>query len=160
MEMCSILHIGALSQDLKPDVRRFFAFDRDGKLVGYTSQHNCLPEADATLHFAIKRVAIETFQKEGPKVSISGFRRSPTPGMMRSSNQTGIGSVVCLDWAFKSRLFNRFHICETGGSRSIVAYQQLNRLPSLRVPSMHPHRATCEPPSEAQPPQFIVCLFL
>jgi len=68
----------------EPDVRRFFTFDSQGKLVGfaffdpvyesgkltgYTSQHNRhLPEADSMIHFAIKRVAIETFQMEGLKV--------------------------------------------------------------------------------------------
>ena len=80
----------------EPDVRRFFTFDSDGKLVafgffdpvyeggkvvGYTSQHNRhLPEADDMVHFAIKRVAIETFQKEGLKVlhlGLSPFCRRP-----------------------------------------------------------------------------------
>lgn len=65
------------------DVRRFFTFDRDGKIVafqffdpiyeggdvvGYISQHSRhLPEADAAVHVAIKRLAIETFQREGKK---------------------------------------------------------------------------------------------
>jgi phosphatidylglycerol lysyltransferase len=68
----------------EPDVRRFFTFDGEGKLVafgffdplyeggeivGYMSQHNRhLQEADSMVHFGIKRVAIETFQKEGRKV--------------------------------------------------------------------------------------------
>jgi len=65
----------------EPDLRRFFTFDdagklvafgffdpmyEGGKLIGYMSQHNRhLPEADSMVHFAIKRVAIEAFQKEG-----------------------------------------------------------------------------------------------
>jgi lysylphosphatidylglycerol synthetase-like protein (DUF2156 family) len=68
----------------EPDIRRFFTFDSEGKLVafgffdplyengeivGYMSQHNRhLQEADSMVHFAIKRLAIETFQKEGRKV--------------------------------------------------------------------------------------------
>jgi lysylphosphatidylglycerol synthetase-like protein (DUF2156 family) len=68
----------------EPEIRRFFTFNSEGKLVafgffdpvyeggkliGYTSQHNRhLPEADTMVHFAIKRVAIEAFQKEGLKV--------------------------------------------------------------------------------------------
>ena len=68
----------------EPDLRRFFTFDdagklvafgffdpmyEGGKLIGYMSQHNRhLPEADSMVHFAIKRVAIEAFQKEGIKI--------------------------------------------------------------------------------------------
>jgi lysylphosphatidylglycerol synthetase-like protein (DUF2156 family) len=81
-EVCFLNRPLVLAEE--PDVRRFFTFDRegkllafaffdpvyeDGKLVGYTSQHNRhLPEADCMVHFAIKRLAIETFQKEGLKV--------------------------------------------------------------------------------------------
>jgi lysylphosphatidylglycerol synthetase-like protein (DUF2156 family) len=90
----------------EPDVRRFFTFNRDGKLVafgffdpvyeggkvvGYTSQHNRhLPEADVMVHFAIKRIVIETFQKVS-RCFISGFPRLPMPSTMKSSKQTGIG---------------------------------------------------------------------
>ena len=172
MEMCSILQIGALSQNLKPDVR--FAFDRHGKLVGYTSQHNRhLPETDATVHFAIKRVAIETFQKEGPKVSISGFRRSPTPGMMRSSNKQALDRRIT--WTGPSRA--ACSIASYLRNRGLEIYRGVPAAEQASEPGACPQRilifidqfqvvyssrnvANCEPPSEGQPPQFIVCLIL
>jgi len=138
------------------DVRRFFTFDRDGKLVafgffdpvyeggkvvGYTSQHNRhLPEADAMVHFAIKRVAIETFQKEGLKVLHLGL--SPFADAWNDeefkSNRHWMTSFY-LDRACKSWLFNRFIFANRGLEahkrvyRGVQAqnYYAFNRLPSL-----------------------------
>ena len=56
-------------------------------------------------------------RKEGTKVSILGFGRSPTPGMMRSSNQISIGSVVLLGLGLQELPVQSLHICETGGSK-------------------------------------------
>jgi lysylphosphatidylglycerol synthetase-like protein (DUF2156 family) len=138
------------------DVRRFFTFDRDGKLVafgffdpvyeggkliGYTSQHNRhLPEADAMVHFAIKRVAIEIFQKEGLKVLHLGL--SPFADV-RSDQEF----KSCKNWmtsfyfdrAHKDWLFNRYIYPNKGLEINKRVYRGVeeqnyyafNRLPSL-----------------------------
>ncbi len=115
----------------EPDVRRFFTFDSDGKLVafgffdpvyeggklvGYTSQHNRhLPEADAMVHFAIKRVAIEIFQKEGLKVLHLGL--SPFADVLKEqefkANRNWTTSYY-FDRAYKSWVFNRFIYANQG----------------------------------------------
>jgi lysylphosphatidylglycerol synthetase-like protein (DUF2156 family) len=138
------------------DVRRFFTFDRDGKLVafgffdpvyeggkvvGYTSQHNRhLPEADAMVHFAIKRVAIETFQKEGLKVlhlGLSPFADAWNDEEFKSNRHWT--TSLYFDRAYKSWLFNRFIFANRGLEahkrvyRGVQAqnYYAFNRLPSL-----------------------------
>ena len=152
--------VGFLNRPLvlaeEPDVRRFFTFDHDGKLVafgffdpvyeggkivGYMSQHNRhLPEADAMVHFAIKRVAIETFQKEGLKVLHLGL--SPFADAWNDEefkpNRHWMTSYY-FDWACKSWLFNRFIFANRGLEahkrvyRGVRAqnYYAFNRLPSL-----------------------------
>src|SRR5271165_5338126 len=121
--------VGFLNRPLvlaeEPDVRRFFTFDHDGKLVafgffdpvyeggkivGYMSQHNRhLPEADAMVHFAIKRVAIETFQKEGLKVLHLGL--SPFADVLKDqefkANKNWMTSHY-FNRAHKDWLFNRY----------------------------------------------------
>jgi lysylphosphatidylglycerol synthetase-like protein (DUF2156 family) len=107
------------------DVRRFFTFDRDGKLVafgffdpvyeagqvmGYMCQHSRhLPEADAMVHFAIKRFAIETFQKEGRKVlylGLSPFAYIESDDEFQSHRNWMTGWYF--RFAYKNWLFNRY----------------------------------------------------
>jgi lysylphosphatidylglycerol synthetase-like protein (DUF2156 family) len=113
----------------EPDVRRFFTFDRDGrlvafgffdpvyeggKLIGYTSQHNRhLPEADVMVHFAIKRVAIEAFQKEGLKVLHLGLAPFAYVEFEEFGFHTHWTTREYLKWCYKSWLFNRyFYACQ------------------------------------------------
>jgi lysylphosphatidylglycerol synthetase-like protein (DUF2156 family) len=140
----------------EPDVRRFFTFDRGGKLVafaffdpvykageiiGYTSQHNRhLPEADVMVQFAIKRIAIETFKKEGLKVLHLGL--SPFADVLSDrefkSNRNWM-TAHYFNQAHKSWLFNRFVYSNKGLEahkrvyRGVEAqnYYAFNRLPSL-----------------------------
>jgi lysylphosphatidylglycerol synthetase-like protein (DUF2156 family) len=124
----------------EPDVRRFFAFDRDGKLVafavfdpvyeggevvGYTSQHNRhLPEADAMVHFAITRSAIETFQKEGLKVLHLGL--SPFADVLKDqefkANKNWMTSQY-FAYAYKNWLFNRY----VYPNQALEAYKRVYR---------------------------------
>jgi phosphatidylglycerol lysyltransferase len=138
------------------DVRRFFTFDRDGKLVafgffdpvyeggeliGYTSQHNRhLPEADCMVHFAIKRVAIETFQKEGLRVlhlGLSPFADVLSDEEFKSSRSWATSRYF--NAAYKSWLFNRYIYPNKGieAHRKVYRgaqrqnYYAFNRRPSL-----------------------------
>jgi lysylphosphatidylglycerol synthetase-like protein (DUF2156 family) len=140
----------------EPDVRRFFTFDRDGKLVafgffdpvyeggkviGYTSQHNRhLPEADTMVHFAIKRVAIETFQKEGLKVLHLGL--APLADVMQDEEFNAHRhwrTARYFEFSYNSRLFNRYVYPFQGieAHRKVFCgvqqqnYYAFNRLPSL-----------------------------
>jgi lysylphosphatidylglycerol synthetase-like protein (DUF2156 family) len=108
----------------EPDVRRFFTFDRHGKLVafgffdpvyedgevvGYMSQYSRnLPEADSMVHFAIKRIAIETFQQEGRKVLYLGL--SPFAYIKNDDFRSHRNYLVWRTFRtiYKSRLFNRY----------------------------------------------------
>jgi lysylphosphatidylglycerol synthetase-like protein (DUF2156 family) len=152
--------VGFLNRPLvlseEPDVRRFFTFDRAGKLVafaffdpvyeagkiiGYTSQHNRhLPEADVMVSFAIKRIAIETFQKEGLRVLHLGL--SPFADVLEDqefkANKHWTTSHY-FNRAYKSWLFNRFIYANQGleahkrvyrGTQA-QNYYAFNRLPSL-----------------------------
>jgi lysylphosphatidylglycerol synthetase-like protein (DUF2156 family) len=109
----------------EPDVRRFFTFDSQGKLVafgffdpiyeggevvGYLSQHNRhLPEADSKVHFAIKHVAIETFQKEGRKVLNLGL--APLADVLQDeefkSNRSWV-TARYFNFSFNNWLINRY----------------------------------------------------
>jgi lysylphosphatidylglycerol synthetase-like protein (DUF2156 family) len=140
----------------EPDVRRFFNFDRDGKLVafgffdpvyeggklvGYTSQHNRhLPEADAMVHFAIKRIAIETFQKEGLKVLHLGL--SPFADVLKDQEFKSHKNWTTSHYfnrAHKDWMFNRYLYPNKGLEvhkriyRGVEEqnYYAFNRLPSL-----------------------------
>jgi lysylphosphatidylglycerol synthetase-like protein (DUF2156 family) len=108
----------------EPDVRRFFIFDRagklvafgsfdpvyaDGEVVGYMHQHcRHLPEADPLVHFAIMQRAIETFQKEGRKRLYLGL--SPCARVEVDDFQAQQSFLVWfyLRFAYNSWLFNRF----------------------------------------------------
>jgi lysylphosphatidylglycerol synthetase-like protein (DUF2156 family) len=139
------------------DVRRFFTFDRDGKLVafaffdpiyeagnlvGYGSQHNrYLPEADHMINFAIKRVAIETFKREGLKVLHLGI--SPFADVLQDKefkSNTSWATAHCFNFAYKSWLVNRFIYPNKGiaahkrlfrGVQRQTYYASLNWCPSL-----------------------------
>jgi lysylphosphatidylglycerol synthetase-like protein (DUF2156 family) len=140
----------------EPDVRRFFTFDGDGKLVafaffdpvyeggkviGYTSQHNRhLPEADTMVHFAIKRVAIEVFQKEGLKVLHLGL--APLADVMQDeefNSHRHWRTARYFEFCYNSRLFNRYlYPCQgIEAHRKVFCgaqrqnYYAFNRLPSL-----------------------------
>ena len=122
------------------DVRRFFTFDRYGKLVafaffdpiyesgnllGYVSQHNRhLPEADQMINFAVKRVAIETFQREGLKVLHLGI--APFADVLQDKEfklNRSWATAHCLNFAYKSWLVNRFIYPNKG----IAAHRRLFR---------------------------------
>lgn len=106
------------------DVRRFFTFDRDGKLVafqffdpiysagdivGYMSQHSRhLPEADAAVHVAIKRTAIETFQKEGKKYLCLGLSPFADIEDKDFANYRSWLVQRSFRFAYANRLFNRY----------------------------------------------------
>lgn len=106
----------------EPDVRRFFTFDRNGKLVafgffdpvyengeviGYMSQHNRhLPEADAMTQFAIRKFAMDKFREEGKKWMYLGL--SPLAGIKQKG--FGYDRMVyrAFHFAYKSAVINRF----------------------------------------------------
>lgn len=139
----------------EPDVRRFFTFDRDGKLVafsffdpvyeggkliGYGSQHNRhLPEADTQINFAIKRVAIETFRKEGLKVLHLGISPFAYVELEEFGSHTHWMTREYFKWAYKSWVFNRFfYACKGLETHKRLyrgvqeqTYYAFNRRPSL-----------------------------
>ena len=151
--------VGFLNRPLvlaeEPDVRRFFTFDRHGKLVafaffdpvyeggklvGYGSQHNRhLPEADHMINFAIKRVAIEAFQKEGLKVVHLGLSPFADVAFEEFGFHTHGMTREYFKWAYKSWLFNRFFYACKGLEAHKRVYRGLqaqnfycfNTLPSL-----------------------------
>src|SRR5580658_10171159 len=77
----------------EPDVRKFYTFDRSGKLlafaffdpiyedgqiIGYlTAIRRRLPESDPLINYWITLRAIETFRREGRKWLFWDFHRSP-----------------------------------------------------------------------------------
>lgn len=128
----------------EPDVRRFFTFDRSGKLVafgffepvyeggkvvGYTSQHNRhLPEADCMVHFAIKRVAIETFQKEGLKVLHLGL--APFADVLEDEELKASRhwlTALFFNFAYKNSLVNRFVYSNKGIEAHRRVYRGVQR---------------------------------
>jgi len=117
----------------EPDVRWFFCFAHDGKLlafgmfdpvyelgrvVGYAAQaHRHLPDADSLVQQAIKRRAIETFKAEGRKWLFIGI--APFAGIhdwRRVDAAGAAGQEFRRNWlvrrtfrlAYKSALINRF----------------------------------------------------
>src|SRR5579863_8051686 len=108
----------------EPDVRSFFAFDRDGavvafavfdpvyergEVVGYGSQHNRqIPQADALVQHAIKRRAIEAFQAEGRKWLFLGL--SPFADIEDHNPEFRRNWLVrrSFRFAYENALFNRF----------------------------------------------------
>src|SRR5262249_9145029 len=106
----------------EPDVRRFFTFDRDGSLVafaffdpvyesgeivGYSiSKTRGLRNVDLVLH-AVKRCAIETFQKEGKRWLFHGL--SPFEGIRDKEFAWYRSKLVrsAFRFAYRNRFFNR-----------------------------------------------------
>jgi phosphatidylglycerol lysyltransferase len=106
----------------EPDVRRFFAFDRDGRIAGFgffdpiyergevvgysTSNTRYRPEIDAMIGHAIKRAAIEVFQKEGRKWLFLGL--SPAEQINDEDFEPDWLVRRSLRFAYTNPLFNRF----------------------------------------------------
>jgi lysylphosphatidylglycerol synthetase-like protein (DUF2156 family) len=108
----------------EPDVRRFFAFARDGEpvafncfdpiydggeVVGYMCQHSRhAPQADSRVHRAIKRLAIETFQREGRKILYLGL--APFAHIKNDDFRAERSYLVwrSFRFAYRSRLINRY----------------------------------------------------
>jgi phosphatidylglycerol lysyltransferase len=104
------------------DVRKFFAFDRDGKLVAFsfydpiyvdgrvvgysTSFKRRLPEADPTICSAILQFAINAFRQEGRNWLFLGL--SPMADIEDKEFQHNGFLSFAFRHAFRSRLFNRF----------------------------------------------------
>jgi lysylphosphatidylglycerol synthetase-like protein (DUF2156 family) len=144
--------IRPLVLDEEPDVRRFFAFDRDGKLVGfgfcdpmyaggevvgYSISTRNRPDVDFMVGHALKRCAIETFQKEGKKWLSLGL--SPAEGIEDQDFVRDWLTRRALRFAYNSPLFNRFvfpmqghavHKRQFGGITE-QTYLAFNTAPSL-----------------------------
>jgi lysylphosphatidylglycerol synthetase-like protein (DUF2156 family) len=106
------------------DVRKFFLFDRDGRLqalggfdpiyenghvIGYIAQHNRnRPEVAAFADHAIKRHAIETFQREGRKWLYLGL--APFAHLLNQDYKPSRSQLVhrIFVFSYKNYLVNRF----------------------------------------------------
>ncbi|MPZ38716.1 MAG: DUF2156 domain-containing protein [Rhizobiales bacterium] len=105
------------------DVRKFFLFDRDGRLqalggfdpiyeggeiVGYIAQHNRnRPEVASFADHAIKRHAIETFQREGRKWFYLGL--APFAHLLNQQYKSSRSQLVhrIFVFSYKNDLVNR-----------------------------------------------------
>ncbi len=108
--------------DDEVDVRKFFAFDRDGRLqafaffdpiyaggevAGYLcSAKRRLPEADALLGYALLHRAIRAFQDEGKLVLSLGL--SPLCGVEDGDLSSNRVMSLAFRALYRSRLFNEF----------------------------------------------------
>jgi lysylphosphatidylglycerol synthetase-like protein (DUF2156 family) len=104
------------------DVRKFFAFSRDGNLVAFsffepvyedgqvvsylTAFKRRLPEADPLICSAIIQFAIDVFQKEGRKSLYFGL--SPLAGIEDKEFRHSALMSLNFRYAFRCPLFNRF----------------------------------------------------
>jgi lysylphosphatidylglycerol synthetase-like protein (DUF2156 family) len=104
------------------DVRKFFAFDRDGKLVAFsfydpiyqdgkvtgysTSFKRRLPEVDPLICYAILQSAIDAFRQEGRNALYLGL--SPMADIEDKAFRHSSFLSVCFGHAFVCPLFNRF----------------------------------------------------
>ena len=104
------------------DVRRFFAFDRDGNLVAYSffdpvyqdgqvvsyvaAFKRRLPEADPLMCSAIMQFAIDTFQREKRKSLYFGL--SPLADIEDKDFRHSVFMSLNFRHAFQCPLFNRF----------------------------------------------------
>jgi len=104
------------------DVRKFFAFDRDGNLVAFsffdpvyqdgrvesylTAFKRRLPEADPLVCSAIIQFAIDTFRQEGRKSLYFGL--SPLADIEDKEFRHGGLTSSTFRYLYKSRLFNRY----------------------------------------------------
>lgn len=106
----------------EPDMRRFFTFDpqgrlvafgyfdpvyRDGAVIGYsTSFKRRLPEADMKAGQAITRLAIEQFQREGRQFVFLGL--SPMADIADGGFRHNRLVSFWFRFAYRNRLFNRY----------------------------------------------------
>jgi lysylphosphatidylglycerol synthetase-like protein (DUF2156 family) len=106
----------------EPDVRWFFAFDRDGALaafcvcdpiyengavIGYSAATRQLPDLNLMIGLALKRHAAETFQGEGRRWLTFGL--SPAEGMGKLENlQRDWATRRIMRYCYNNWLFNRF----------------------------------------------------
>ena len=137
----------------EPDVRRFFSFDRDGRLAGFgffdpiyeagevvgysTCNTRHRHDVDGMIGHAIKRVAIETFKNEGRKWMYLGL--SPAEQIDDEDFQFDWLVRRSLRFAYTSDLFNRFvyplrghavHKAQFAGAFERT-YMAFNRRPGL-----------------------------
>jgi lysylphosphatidylglycerol synthetase-like protein (DUF2156 family) len=105
----------------EPDVRRFFTFDAggrlaafgffdplyaDGAVTGYSISTRQRPDVDFMVGLALKRCAIETFQREGLKSVYLGL--SPVEHMYDSEFKNDWLMHRALRFAHDNWAFNRF----------------------------------------------------
>jgi lysylphosphatidylglycerol synthetase-like protein (DUF2156 family) len=106
----------------EPDVRQFFTFDRDGKLVAFsfydpiyedgqvvgysTSFKRRIPECDSKICNAILHFAIETFRAEGRKSLYLGL--SPMADIEDKEFRANTLLSRAFSGAFASKLYNRY----------------------------------------------------
>jgi phosphatidylglycerol lysyltransferase len=136
----------------EPDVRRFFTFDPDGRLaafgffdpvyengevVGYSISTRQRTDVDFMVGHALKRCAIETFQREGRKWVYLGL--SPVDGIEDKDFEHNWLIRRALRFAYTNSLFNRFiyplqgHAAHKRQFDGMVeqTYFAFNALPSL-----------------------------
>ena len=110
------------THDDGPDVRRFFTFDPEGRLVAFgffdpvyengdvvgysTSFKRRLPEADLKAGQAITRIAIEQFQREGRKWLFLGL--SPLADIEDREFRCNRLVSAWFRFGYRNALFNRF----------------------------------------------------
>jgi lysylphosphatidylglycerol synthetase-like protein (DUF2156 family) len=138
--------------DEEPDVRRFFTFDAEGRLaafgffdpvyadgraIGYSLGTRQRPDVEFMAGLALKRCAIETFQKEGCKWAYFGLL--PADGIEDKDFKHNWLVRRALVFVYKSWAFNRFvfplrnnsaHKRQFGGMVE-QTYFAFNRLPAL-----------------------------
>ena len=137
----------------EPDVRKFYAFDADGKpvafvffdpvyedgrIVGYTDQfRQRLPAADPKVSYAITYRAIETFKKEGHRWLFLGL--SPMAEVHDQEFRKNWLVKRAFRFCYESALFNSLiyplkgHHVHKGryGGTTTPSYFAFNTLPSL-----------------------------
>jgi lysylphosphatidylglycerol synthetase-like protein (DUF2156 family) len=137
----------------EPDVRKFYTFDRSGKLlafaffdpiyedgqiIGYlTAIRRRLPESDPLINYWITLRAIETFRREGRKWLFLGL--SPLAGIEDKEFHHNWLARRSFRLIYKSRLFNRYFFPLQGhaahkkqyGATTQQTYFAFNTLPAL-----------------------------
>lgn len=152
-ELCFLTRPFVLEDEV--DTRKFFAFDRAGRLVAFacfepvydngrvvgyvSSTKRALPNADSLIRYAIMHRAIQVFQEEGRKWLFLGL--SPFADIEDKDFASNKNWLVrrAFRFAYTNWLFNRLvyplagfaiHKREYGGI-SEQTYYAFNRLPSL-----------------------------
>lgn len=140
----------------EPEVRKFFAFDadgrpaalgffdplfRDGEVIGYsTSFKRRDPKAEQKVGQAITRFAIETFQREGKEVLLLGL--SPGADLLDDRFRHSRWTRLIFRFTYESRLYNRFvyplqghamHKRDFRGVSEQTYFASRSPLPNLRL---------------------------